>query len=134
MPERAAAGLQHALAQNAAMRVIERERRVITDRADVAEMIGDALELGHHAAQHCGTRRHRNVERGLDRAREGEAVGDGRIPGDSREEATRAFEIGARKQPVDALVHIAEPLLEPDDDLAVGEAGKLTIHEHCHGG
>ena len=56
MPERAAAGLQHALAQNAAMRVIERERRVITDRADVAEMIGDALELGHHAAQHCGTR------------------------------------------------------------------------------
>ena len=33
------------------MGVDERERCVVADRADVAEMVGDALELGHDAAQ-----------------------------------------------------------------------------------
>ena len=51
-----AAGSERALAQNAAMGVVERECRIVADRADVAQMIGDALELGHHPAQHRGTR------------------------------------------------------------------------------
>ena len=46
--ERAVRRRQHALAEDAAMGVDERERRIVADRADVAQMIGDALKLGHH--------------------------------------------------------------------------------------
>ena len=126
MAERPAGNGEHPLAQNAAMGVVERERRVVADRADVAEVIGDALELGHHPAQHRSTRRHRDVERRLDRAREGEAVGDGGIAGDSCDDAARAFEIGAGEQAVDALVHVAQPLLEANDDPAVGGEAEMA--------
>ena len=51
MAEGAVGRRQHALAEDAAMGVDEREGGVVADRADVAEMIGDALELGHDAAQ-----------------------------------------------------------------------------------
>ena len=40
---------QHLLAQHAAVRVHEREGGVVADRADVAEVVGEPLELGHRA-------------------------------------------------------------------------------------
>ncbi len=49
--ESGAGRAQRALAQNAALRVHQREGGVVADRADVAEMIGEALELGHQRAQ-----------------------------------------------------------------------------------
>ena len=60
---------QGALAQDAGVGVHQREGRVVADRADVAEMIGDPLELGHDPAQHVGARRRLDAERRLDRAR-----------------------------------------------------------------
>ena len=51
MAEAGVRGAQHALAQDAAMRVHQRERGVVADRADIAEMIGEPLELGHQRAQ-----------------------------------------------------------------------------------
>ncbi len=39
------------------MGVDQCESRVIADRPDVAQVVGDALELRHHAAQHGGARR-----------------------------------------------------------------------------
>ena len=50
VPETALRRPQHELAQNAAMRVHERERGVVANRADVAEVIGETLELGHQRA------------------------------------------------------------------------------------
>ncbi len=75
---------EQALAEDAAMRVDQRERGVVADRADIAEMIGDALELRHHAAQQPGARRRLDLERGLDRAREGEAQRNSRVARDAR--------------------------------------------------
>ena len=89
MPERAVGGRQHPLAENAAMGMDQRERRVVADRADVAEMVGDALELGHDAAQDLCARRRLDLERRLDGARESKAVGDGGIAGDARDHAAR---------------------------------------------
>ena len=51
MAEAGVRGAQHALAQDAAMRMHEREGGVVADGADVAEMIGEPLELGHQRAQ-----------------------------------------------------------------------------------
>ena len=42
---------QHALAQDAALRVHDGKRRVVADGADVAEMIGEPFQLRHQRAQ-----------------------------------------------------------------------------------
>ena len=73
MAETGVRGAQDALAQDAAMRVHEREGGVVADGADVAEMIGEALELRHQRAQPGRARRRFDVQRGLDGPREGEA-------------------------------------------------------------
>ena len=110
---------QHPLAEHAAMRVDQRERRVVADRADVAQMIGHALELGHDAAQDLGARRRIDLERLLDRARIGKAVGHGGVAGDAGDDAAGRVDIGVGQKPVDAAVDIAEPLFQPRHGLAV---------------
>ena len=79
MAEAGVGRAQHALAQDAAFGVHQREGGVVADGADVAEMIGEALELGHQRAQPDGARRHARSERRLDRLREGERIGDGAV-------------------------------------------------------
>ena len=64
---------QDMLAQHRAMGVHEREGGVVADRADVAEMIGEAFEFGHQRAQPHRARRHLDTQGGLDGAREGVA-------------------------------------------------------------
>ena len=63
---------QDPLAQHRAVGVHQREGRVVADRADVTEMIGDALELRHQRAQPVCARRCFDAAGGLDRPREGE--------------------------------------------------------------
>ena len=124
--ERPVGRRQHALAENAAMGVDQCERRVVADRADIAEMIGDAFELRHDAAQHGGARRDVDAERRLDGAREREAERDGRIPRHPRHDARRPGEVDAGQEAVDALVHVAEPLLEPRHRLAIGREAEMA--------
>ena len=56
-PKAAPAPAQHLLAQHAAMRVHQGEGGIVADRADIAEVVGDALELGHQRAQPDRARR-----------------------------------------------------------------------------
>ena len=51
MSESEIGGAQHALAQNAAMGMHEREGGIVADGADIAEMIGEPFELGHQRSQ-----------------------------------------------------------------------------------
>ena len=74
---------QHVLAQDAAVGVHEREGGVVADGADVAEVVGEALQLGHQRAQPDRARRRLDAERRLDGAGEGEGVGDGAVAGDA---------------------------------------------------
>ena len=117
---------QHVFAQDAAMRVHERERRVVADRADVAEMIGQPFEFGHQRAQILRARRRLDAERRLDRMREGDAVGDGAVAGGARGELCRLRDGRARHQRLDALVHVAEPLFEPHHGLAAGGEAEMS--------
>ena len=102
------------------------EGGVVADRADVAEMIGEPLELGHHAAQGVRARRRLDAERRLDRAGEGDRVGDRRIAADPPREPGRALEARPAHQRVDAFVGVAEPLLEPHDRLAAGVEAEMA--------
>ena len=123
VPEAGVGGAQHQLAQHAAMGVHQRKRGVVADRADVAEMIGDALELGHERAQPDRARRRLDPRCGFHRPGEGERIGDRAVARGAAGESRGAREIGSGHQPLDALVDVAEALLQAHHGLAVrGEA------------
>ena len=126
-PKQASRGAQHALAQDAAMGVHEREGGVVADRADIAEMVGDALELGHQRAQpdaRAAAPRRRAPPRPRARRRAHRRPCCRRRCG-RQARAARSSD-RARHQRLDALVHIAEPLLQPHHGLAVGGEAEMA--------
>ena len=123
MAETGGGGAQNLLAQDAAMRVHQRERGVVADGADIAEMVGQPLQFRHQRAQVTRPWWRLDVERGLDRLRKGDAVGDGAVAGRARGKPRRPLDGRAGHQRLDAFVHVAEPLLEAHHRLAAaGEA------------
>ena len=79
MAERGFGGAQDPFAQDSGVGVHQGEGRVVADRADVAEMVGDPLEFGHESAQPWRARRRLDPERRLDCAGESDAIGDRRV-------------------------------------------------------
>ncbi len=55
-----------------------------------------------------------------------EAERDRRIARDARDDAGRLVQVAVGQQAVDALVHVAEPLLQPRHDLAVGGEAEMA--------
>ena len=108
------------------MALHQRERGVVADRADVAKVVGDALDLGQDAAQMVGARRGGNPQRLLDGAGESDGIGDGAVAADAAGKRGGALHIGAAQKRVDALVHIAEPLLEPHHRFAAGVKAEVA--------
>ena len=117
---------QGPLAQHGAMGVHQRKGGVVADGPDVAEMVGEPLQFRHQAAQPMRARGRLETQRGLDRAREGDAVGDRRVATDARGEDGGAVDTRAAHQGVDALVDIAEPLFEPHHRLAAGVEAEVA--------
>ncbi len=93
---------------------------VVADRADVADVMRQTLQLGHDAAQQHRARRRRPAERGLDSAGESPGVGHRAIARDAPDDPRSLLDLGTGHQAFDALVRIAQPLLEPHHRLAVG--------------
>src|SRR6185369_12824535 len=87
-------------------------------RPDVAEVIRQAFELGHERTQPSGARWRLEAHGGLDGAGEGDAVGDDAVAGHASGEARRPIDLRASHQGLDALVDVAQPLLEADHGLA----------------
>ena len=77
MAEGGAGEAEHRLAEHGAMSVHQGEGGVVADGADVAEMVGEALELGHQGAEIHRPRRRGDPGRRLDGTGEGEGIGDG---------------------------------------------------------
>src|SRR5260370_1323699 len=88
-------GAQHTLAQDATVGMHERKGSVVTDGTDVAEMIGQALELGHERTQPDGASRCRDLQGGFDGTGEGDGVSDGAVARRAAGEARRTPDIGA---------------------------------------
>jgi len=108
---------------------------VVADRAHVAHMVRKPLQLGHDAAQQDGARRHVPAKRRFGRQREGEAIGDGAVARDARGDFAGLSEGCAGAERFDALVDVAQPLLQPRDGLAIaGEAEMAGLDDaRMHG-
>ena len=126
MAEARIGATQHALAQDAALRVHDGKRGIVADRSDVAEVIGQPFELGHQRAQKLRARCRFGVERGLDRVRKRQRIGDGAVAGGAAGEPRGVVEVRTRHQRLDAFMHVAQPLLEPHDGLAVGGEAEMS--------
>ena len=124
--ERPVGRRQHALAENAAMGVDQGECRIVADSADIAEMIGNAFEFRHDAAQHGGAGRGVEAERRLDGARKSKAQRDGRIPRHPRHHTPCPGEVDVAQEAVDALVHVAELLLQARHGFAIGGEAEMA--------
>ena len=109
------------------MRVHQREGGVVADGADVAEMVGEALELGHQRAQpdaRAAAARARAPPRRRARRRARRRPCCRRRCG---RRASRRARVGAPTiRLLDALVHVAQPLLQPHDGLAVGGEAEMA--------
>ena len=126
MPEAGVRDAQHVLAQDAAVCVDQREGGVVADGADVAQVIGDALQLRHQRAQPHRTHRGLAALRRLHRAREGERIGDCAVAGNPARQPRRVRDRRADHEVVDAFVHIPQPFLQAHDGLAVGGEAEVS--------
>jgi hypothetical protein len=107
----AEAGLRHAqgvLAQNAAVRMHQRERRVVADGADIAEVVGDPLQLRHQRAQPRRAWRRLHAECRFCRLRKGDGIGHRAVARDAARQPCRLVEGGSHHQVLGALVHVAQ--------------------------
>ena len=113
MAERGEIGPQHILLQARELGEAERETGVVAEVAQVAQVVGDALALEQERAQPRGARRHRRCRDRLQRLRVRPRVGDGAVAGHATGEPVAVADRHRLEALLDALVHPAQPLLEP---------------------
>ncbi len=88
-------------------------------------MIGDALALERERAQPQRAGGHGRSRHALERLAVRPGVRDGGIPRHARREAMALEQLGLREQQLDALVNVAEPLLELEHLLADDREAKM---------
>ena len=109
-----------------ALRMHHRERGIVADGTDVAEVIGQPFEFRHQGAQPHGAFRNLALVRRLDRPGKGERVGDGAVAGNTPRQHRGPIDRQSRHQPFDALVHVTESRFEPHDGFAVRREPEVT--------
>ena len=119
MAETQARGSKNPFAENAGVRVHQAKGGVVADRADVADVIGEALKLGHQSPQVNGAARNLDFERGFNGVGESEGVGDGAVAGNPARETRGAIDRRVDHQLLYALVGVTEPFLKADDDFPI---------------
>ena len=119
MAEARVRGAQHLLPQDAALRMHEREGRVVADRADIAEMVGKPFKLGHECAQMQRARRNLHIPRGFNRMRKGQRISDGAVARRAAGKPARLVERCTGHELLDAFVHIPQPLFQSHHRFAV---------------
>ena len=120
MAEAGVRDAQHVLAQDAAVCMDQREGGVIADGADVAQVVGETLQLRHKRAQPHRPHRRLAALRCLYPAREGERIGDRAVAGNPARQSGRVHDRSADHEVVDAFVGVPQSLLQAHDGLAVG--------------
>ena len=108
------------------MRVHDRERRIVADGADVAEVVRQPFELSHQGSQISRARRSLEIERPFDRVGESDSVGDGAVTGGAGGQPRRPLDARASHQRLDTLVRVAQALFEPHHRLPAGGEAEMS--------
>ena len=109
---------QQVLLQARELREPEGEPGIIAKRAEVAEVVGDALELQRQRTQPRRSRWHCGRRHALECLAIGPCIGHARVTGHSCREAVSVEDRQFGEASLDALVHVAQALLEPQHLLA----------------
>jgi len=118
LAQRSLRGAQQAFLESHELHQPESESGIVAQGAKVTEVGCDPLEFERQRAQPRGARRRAHGRHALERLAVGPGEGDGRISGHSRGQRVRREDRQFREAPLDALVHVAEPLLESQDLLS----------------
>ncbi len=108
------------------MRVHQGEGGIVADRADVAEMVGKPLEFGDQRPQPNRAIGYDELHGGLSGPRERIGIGDRAVARYAPGELDGALKIGSDHEPLDALVGVSQPLLQPDHGLAAGGKAEMS--------
>src|SRR5207253_863532 len=111
-------GPQQVFFQPPELEKAERKRDVVAEIAQVAEVIGNTLELEQDAAQRKRPGRRLGPGGAFDCHCVRPSVGDRGVAGDSARELRALFERHLLEALLDAFVRVAEPLLQPQDLFA----------------
>ena len=114
LPECLQGGPQEVLLQPRELRQTECKPGVVADRAQIPEMIGAALELEREGPQQWRPRRQVMGRHTLQRLAIRPRKRDGGIAGNARREPVALEQPKLREPPLDALVGVAETLLQPE--------------------
>ena len=126
MTEAGGAGAEHLLAQHRAMGQHQGKRGIVADRANVAAVIGQALQFGHQRPQPVRAGGNLRFRRRLDRPSEGQGIGHRAVAGYPPHQPRRPLQRRAVQQALDTLVDITQPLFQPDHGLAVGGEAEMA--------
>lgn len=105
---------------------IQTERRVVADRADVAEVICKPLKFGQQHPQPDRAIWHLQLQGGLGGFRKRIGIGDGAIARYTSGELRGALDAGTSHQPFDTLVGVSQPLFQPDHGFAAGGEPEMS--------
>ena len=127
MSERRRVLAQHVFAQARELREAERESAVVADRAEIAQMVREALALEAQRAQpRCARGRH-GAREAFDGLRIRPRIGDRAVARHAPGEPSGVEHRQRLEALFDPLVCVAEPLLEPQhlfaDDLEAEMSG-----------
>src|SRR4029078_5821221 len=104
---------QCAFTQDGALRLHQRKRRIVADRADISKMIGQTFELGHQRPQIARARWRHDLHRGLRRLRKRECVSDSAVARGACRKLRNLLKRRPLHERLDALVYPAKALLQP---------------------
>ena len=116
---------------------------VIADGADIAEMVGKPLELGHQGAQPNRARRNFDFQRRFNSAGEGKGIGGRAVAGCPRREPRGRLDGRPGHEQFDPLMSVAQTLFQPDHGLAIrgkaemaglDDAGMHRVQRRSDGG
>ncbi len=118
MPEGLSGQPQPVLAQARELGQAEGQRGVVAECAEVAQVVGDALAFEHQRAQPGRALGNLALPRRFQRHAIGPGVGHGRVARHPAGEPVRFQRRQLGEAALDALVHVAQVLLEPQHFLA----------------
>ena len=116
---------QRSFTQGAEMGMQQGKSGVVADSPDVAEVVGKPFKFRHQCPEPDRPRRNLELQGRFRSHGERPGIGDRAISGNAAGQLCCCLKLGAGHQRLDALVCVAQTLLEPHYRFAVGSKAEM---------